>query len=619
MLVLSLATACGAKAAQKAPKAAGASNVVVMTGDESSISQDPPAQKIRLNQAGYLPAGPKFATVGSDSKEPLDWELVDDKGSKVASGKTKPFGLDADSGDAVHQIDFSSFKGTGKGLSLKVGSDKSYPFDVRADLYKQLKQDAVWFFYHQRSGIAIEMPYAGDKKWARPAAHLSDKKVPCAKDAGCTYELDVTGGWYDAGDHGKYVVNGGISAWTLLALYERLNTFGKASLADFGDGKLRVPEKGNKVPDLLDEARWEVDFLLKMQVPEGQPLAGMAHHKMHDTKWTGIGQIPPAEIKSDNPRILRPPSTAATLNLAAVGAQAARIYKPFDAAFSKKCLEAAERAWKAAKANPSKFAEAKDTVGGGPYDDKRVTDEFYWAATELFITTGKPEYKTEMLASPFHNKIPNGSDETGKGVMTPFTWQSVSAAGTISLTLAQNQLPAAEIAAAKKEIQRHADAYLGMISKSGYRVPLLADQSGYPWGSNSFIINNALAMTLAYDFTKEQKYLSGAIDALDYVLGNNAMGRSYVTGWGSFASKNPHHRFWAHQEFADYPEPPPGILVGGPNSGLQDPITEEAKLDGCKPMKCYIDHIGAWSLNEVTINWNSPLVWVAAVVDENAK
>jgi endoglucanase len=97
------------------------------------------------------------------------------------------------------------------------------------------------------------------------------------------------------------------------------------------------------------------------------------------------------------------------------------------------------------------------------------------------------------------------------------------------------------------------------------------------------------------------------------------MGRSYVTGWGSFASKNPHHRFWAHQEFADYPEPPPGILVGGPNSGLQDPITEEAKLDGCKPMKCYIDHIGAWSLNEVTINWNSPLLWVAAVVDENAK
>jgi endoglucanase len=590
-----------------------------MTGDESNVEQDPPAPKLRLNQAGYLPGLPKYATVGSDSKSPLDWSLIDSKGAVLASGKTKPFGVDVDSGDAVHQIDFSTFKGTGKGLKLKVGNDTSSLFDVRTDLYKQLKQDAIWFFYHQRSGIAIELPYAGDKKWVRPAAHVSDK-AKCAKDAGCDYELDVTGGWYDAGDQGKYVVNGGIAAWTLLALYERLNAFGtKANLTDFGDGKLRVPEKGNNVPDLLDEARWEVEFLLKMQVPVGQPLAGMAHHKMHDTAWTGIGQIPPAAAKPDNPRVLRPVSTAATLNLAAVGAQAARIYKPFDAAFSKKCLDAAERAWKAAKANPDKLASPKDTVGGGPYDDKRVSDEFYWAATELFITTGKPEYKQEMVSSPYHNKIPNGSDDTGKGLMTPLTWQSVSGAGTISLALSKNAVVAADVAAAKKELQRHADAYLGMIAKSGYRTPLITDGSGYPWGSNSFIINNALAMTLAFDFTKEQKYLNGALDALDYLLGNNAMGRSYITGWGTFPAKNPHHRFFAHQEYADYPEPPPGIVVGGPNSGLQDPIADEANLDGCKPMKCYIDHIGAYAENEITINWNAPLVWLAAFADEQAK
>jgi endoglucanase len=147
----------------------------------------------------------------------------------------------------------------------------------------------------------------------------------------------------------------------------------------------------------------------------------------------------------------------------------------------------------------------------------------------------------------------------------------------------------------------------------------MADKSGYPWGSNSFVVNNALAMTLAYDFTKEQKYLLGSLDALNYLLGNNAMGRSYITGWGTFASKNPHHRFWAHQELDIYPEPPPGIVVGGPNSGLQDPICADAKLDGCKPMKCYIDHIGAWSLNEITINWNAPLVWLAAFADEHAK
>ncbi|HEY5959150.1 MAG TPA: glycoside hydrolase family 9 protein, partial [Polyangiaceae bacterium] len=464
-----------------------------------------------------------------------------------------------------------------------------------------------------------EMPYAGDKKWTRPAGHLSDKKVPCAKDIGCNYELDVSGGWYDAGDHGKYVVNGGIAAWTLLSFYDRLAAYNKASLEAFGDSKLRVPEQGNKVPDLLDEARWEVEFLMKMVVPDGQPLAGMAHHKMHDEKWTGLGFVPPTQIKGDVPRTLRPPSTAATLNVSAVAAQAARIYKPFDAAFAKKCLEVAEKTWKAAKAHPDKLAVASDTIGGGPYDDKRITDEFYWAAVELYLATGKAEYKKEILASPFHNKLPDGSGEDGKGTMTPVTWQSVSGAGTISLALVPNELGAAEIAGAKKEIQRHADAYLGMRDKSGYRVPLIADASGYPWGSNSFIINNSLAIALAYDFTKDEKYRLGALDAINYLLGNNAMGRSYITGWGSNPSKNPHHRFWAHQEFADYPEPPPGVVVGGPNSGVQDPICQRAKLDGCKPMKCYVDHIGAWSLNEITINWNSPLVWLATFVDEESK
>src|SRR6185436_19009227 len=108
---------------------------------------------------------------------------------------------------------------------------------------------------------------------------------------GCDYRLDVSGGWYDAGDQGKYVVNGGISVWTLMDEYERAKFLG-TSLADFGNGKMNIPENGNGVPDLLDEARWEMEFLLKMQVPAGQPHAGMAHHKMHDANWTGIPQRP---------------------------------------------------------------------------------------------------------------------------------------------------------------------------------------------------------------------------------------------------------------------------------------------------------------------------------------
>jgi endoglucanase len=628
-----MAGACGGAGKKKA------NHVVVMTGEEESdIKPDPPAPPIRLNQVGYLPGLPKIAVIGTAETKPLDWSLVDAQGKVLATGKTVPTGVDRDSGDALQRIDFSSFTGTGKGLVLKVGKDSSAPFDVRPDIYKQLKLDAMWYFYHSRSGIAIELPYAGEQKWVRPAAHVSDKSVPCAKDSGCvepgapkptnpepgcTYSLNVMKGWYDAGDHGKYVVNGGIAAFTLLSAYERMQSFGKSSLPDFADGKLRIPEKDNKVPDILDEARWEVEFLLGMQVPEGQPLAGMAHHKMHDTKWSGLGYIPPAEATKDNPRILRPPSTAATLNLAAVAAQAARIYKPFDAEFSKRCLAAAERAWKAALANPSRFAPRCDTVGGGPYDDKRVTDEFYWAAVELFVTTGRAEFRDYLKASPFHNHIPDGSGDDGKGVMTPMTWQSVSGLGTMTLALVNNGLPKADIEAARKEITRHADAYLASEAKSGYLTPLFADETAvpsemdrYPWGSNSFVINDAISMALAWDFTKDKKYLAGAAEAMNVLLGRNAMGRSYVTGYGSNPTRNPHHRFWAHQEFADYPDAPPGILSGGPNSRPDDPSAAAAKLDGCKPMKCYVDHINSWSTNEITINWNAPLVWMATFLDE---
>ncbi len=602
-----------------APRPQQPSGVVVMTGDEATLAQDPPAPPLRVNQVGYLPDAPKYAVLASDAKQPLTWELLDSKGQVLLSGSTTALGVDSDSGDALHRIDFSAFKGTASGVSLRVGKDRSAPFDVRADVFRSLKSDAVAYFYHNRSGIPIEVAYVGQEKWTRPAGHLSDKSVPCAKDAGCTYSLDVTKGWYDAGDFGKYVVNGGIATWTLLALYERMQAFAPSSLADFADGALRIPERGNKVPDLLDEARWEVEFLLKMQVPEGQPLAGMAHHKMHDEAWDGMGVRAPTEISPDQPRILRPPSTAATLNLAAVAAQAARIYRPFDGAFADQCLKAAERAYAAALANPNRLAPPTDTIGGGPYDDQRVTDEFYWAAVELYITTKKPEYQAALAKSPFHQHIPDGSGEDGKGIMTPMTWQSVSGLGTISLAVVPNDLGAAEIQKARSEIIRHAEAYLAMTRRSGYRIPFQPDANGFPWGSNSFIVNNALAIALAYDFTKDPRYATGVLDAANYLLGQNAMGRCYVTGYGTNPVKNPHHRFWAHQELADFPEPPPGALVGGPNSLLSDPPSQDAKLDGCKPMKCYIDHIKAWSLNEITINWNAPLVWFATFLDERSR
>jgi endoglucanase len=569
--------------------------------------------EVLVNQLGYLPALAKRATLKSSAAAPLSWKLLDANGAAVAEGETKVFGSDAASGDRLHVVDFSSYKGTGSGYRLQVGEQSSHPFDIRTDLYSALRGDALAFFYHQRSGIEIAMPYARSPRWVRPAGHLGDKQIPCAPGSGCDYKLDVSGGWYDAGDHGKYVVNAGISVWTLLDLYERAAQ--EKQLDALADGKQNIPESGNGVPDVLDEVRWELEWMLKMQVPAGNALAGMAHHKMHDRAWTELGTAP---NEDKQPRVLMAPSTAATLNLAAVAAQAARVYAPFDRSFSQRCLDAAKRAYDAALAHPDKFAPESNKVGGGPYDDKNVGDEFAWAAAELFITTGDARYRTQLEKSPYYAQIPThlAGDASDAGQATVLTWQNVEAAGTLSLALAPASIGEPHTKA-RAQVRAAADALLALREHEGYAVPFAAGSGNtYPWGSNSFVLNNAIVLALAYDFTHEPKYLAGVISSLDYMLGENPLDQSYVTGYGARPLHNPHHRFFAHQLRADRPEAPPGFLSGGPNSGLQDPIAQGAGLAGCAPQKCFLDHIESYSTNEVTINWNAPLAWLAAFLDD---
>ena len=576
-----------------------------------------PVANVLVNQTGYFPGLAKVATARTGAA--TKWELHEASKGVVASGTTVPVGPDAASGDQVSIVDFSDFKKEGNGYTLTVGTETSHPFDIRDDLYSKLKYQALAFFYHSRSGIELKMPYVGEAQYARPAGHVNvppnkgDKDVTCAPESPCPYKLDVTGGWYDAGDHGKYVVNAGISVWTLLNQWERAKHLAKSAAA-FGDGKLSIPENANKVPDLLDEVRWEVEWELKMQVPSGQKLAGMVHHKVHDKVWTALGLAPHEDPIE---RFLYPPSTAATLNMAANAAQAARIWAGIDKAFSKKCLAAAEEAWKAAEANPAIYAKAGGQ-GGGPYDDANVADEFYWAAAELYITTKKPVYKDYVTKSPFFKQVPAFATSQGSdaGVMTVMTWGNVQAAGSLSLAVAKNGLPDADLEAIRKNTAAAADAYLEAQKKEGYRVPFKPNAKGYPWGSNSAVLNNLIVIGLAGDFTKDAKYTNAVAEGMDYIMGRNPMDQSYVSGYGERPLEYPHHRFWAHQANAKFPLAPAGVVSGGPNSGLEDPYVQAAGLKGCAPQKCFIDNIEAWSANEITINWNAPLAWATAYLDE---
>jgi len=551
--------------------------------------------RVRVNQVAYLPDGPKNATLVTESTTPARWELR--KGQRVlAHGLTTPRGTDVSSGQNVHSIDFGRFRGGGTGLTLTADGETSHPFDIDAGAYKRLRADSLKFYYTQRSGIAIDDTLRPG--YGRPAGHVDvapnqgDGDVPCQAGV-CDYRLDVRGGWYDAGDHGKYVVNGGISAWQLMSLYE---TFGK-------DVDLTLPESGDRVPDILDEVRWELDFLLAMQVPAGKPLAGMVHHKIHDRAWTGLPLMPHLDPQ---PRELHPVSTAATLNLAATAAQAARIYRRYDRAFADRALAAARTAYAAALANPALLASPTDGTGGGAYDDAQVGDEFYWAAAELFLTTGAQEYADRVLASPYHT-----ADVFGPGA---FDWGNTAAAARIDLATVPSRLPGR--ARVVRSVVEGADEYVATQRANPYAIAYAPANNRWDWGSNSLVLNNLTVVGAAYELTGRPAYRNAVLEGMDYVLGRNALNYSMVTGYGEAAAHNQHSRWYAHQLEPALPNPPPGTLAGGPNSSLQDPYAQ-SKLTGCVGQFCYIDDIQSWSTNELTINWNASLAWVASFVADH--
>ncbi|MFI0729157.1 glycoside hydrolase family 9 protein [Streptomyces sp. NPDC021225] len=589
---------------------------VCCVGGVSLIGGDPVPRyvpdtgpRVRVNQVGYLPFGPKHATVVTDAPAPIPWQVNDSAGATVASGTTTPAGTDTSSGQQTHTLDFSAVTQSGTGYTLGVDGQTSYPFDITATAYDQLHSDALRFFYVQRSGIPITDALAPG--YARPAGHIGvtpnqgDTSVPCQPGVG-DYQLDVSGGWYDAGDEGKYVVNGGIATYQLLSLYERTLTVPRGRLGPPGDGDLHIPESGNGVPDILDEARWELEFLLRMQVPAGAPLAGMAHHKVHDDNWTGL-PMPPDQ--DPQPRHLHPPSTAATLNLAATAAQGARLYAPFDQAFAQRCLTAARTAWAAAQAHQNLYASKADATGGGPYDDTDVTDEFYWAAAELFITTGEQPFLDALRASPYATGDPFPP--------SGFGWQQVAALGRLDLATVQSQLPDADRNAARASVVAAADRYLQTAQGQAYGVPL-AD-SEFVWGSNSMVLDKLAVIATAFDLTGDQRYRDGVLEGLDYILGRNALNESYVTGYGRHNSHNQHSRLYSHELDPTLPEPPAGAIAGGANVNLEDPKASRVLIDRTvdppqrpAPQFCYLDDIQSWSTNEVAINWNAALSWVVS-------
>ncbi|WP_443060972.1 glycoside hydrolase family 9 protein [Streptomyces sp. NBC_00464] len=591
-------------------------DVSLRGGAEPPVYVPDTGSRVRVNQVGYLPQGPKNGTLVTDATEPLPWTLRAADGSAAATGTTAPGGIDPTSRQNVHTFDFSDVTTAGDGYTVEADGQVSEPFSIGSDLYDTLRSDSLAYFYQNRSGIEIDADLVGEQ-YARPAGHLDvapnkgDTDVPCQPGV-CDYRLDVRGGWYDAGDHGKYVVNGGIAVAELMDTYERTLTADGAESAELGDGALRVPEHGNDVPDILDEARWELDFMMRMQVPAGQPLAGMVHHKMHDAQWTGLPLLPHLDPQQ---RELHPPSTAATLNLAATAAQCARLFAPYDADFADRCRTAAETAWTAAKAHPDVLADPNDGTGGGTYSDNDVSDEFYWAAAELFTTTGADAYRQALLASPLHGDTDKVFPADGG-----MWWGGTAGLGVLTLATVPNDLTADQLAQVRTVVTTAADRYAAQTENQLYGVPYAPTGQNYAWGSNSQVLNNMIVLATAADLTGKAGYRNAVLRGADYLFGRNPLNQSYVTGYGERSSENQHHRVWAHQSDPSLPHPPAGSLAGGPN--LTAPTSGDpeaaAKLTGCAAAMCYLDDNGSYATNEVAINWNAPLAFIASYLDDAA-
>ncbi|HWR85170.1 MAG TPA: glycoside hydrolase family 9 protein, partial [Rhodoglobus sp.] len=576
--------------------------------------------RVRVNQVGYLPDAPKRATLVTEATDPVEFE-VRDGDEVVATGTSTVYGTDDMAGLPVHILDFSELTAAGT-YTVAADGEESYEFRIGGDLYQQLRYDALNYFYLARSGIEIDGGIVGPE-YAREAGHigvapnLGDTAVPCltAEEDGAFwsygdwtcpegYALDVTGGWYDAGDHGKYVVNGGIAVNQLLGTYERTLTAPTATPDALADGTLNLPETGNGVPDVLDEARWELEWMLSMQVPAGAPMAGMVHHKIHDVGWTGLPLLPADDAQE---RRLHRPSTAATLNLAAVAAQGARLFAEIDPDFAGRLLTASRTAWAAAVATPDLYAPAgAGNNGGGPYDDDEVGDEFYWAASELFLTTGEDAFRDFVTGSSWHTAdifTPSGAD-----------WGNTAALGRLALATVPSDIPGRE--AIRQSVVAGADKILAWQQAEGFATTYPGREGGYEWGSNSMVVNNQIVLATAFDLTGDRRYSDGVIEAMDYLLGRNALNQSYITGYGTVYSQNQHSRWFSNQLNAALPNPPAGSLSGGPNStrSTWDPTISGLYGTGneCAPQRCYVDHIQSWATNEITVNWNSALSWIAS-------
>ena len=527
------------------------------------------SMSVNVNQIGYLPESAKLAVLHGDAI--TDTASVVDAVTEdiVYEGKVGPATMNASTGREEARFDFSGVTKPGT-YKIVAGDKESFEFKIAENVYDEAFKATLRMFYMQRCGVELPDELAGEH--AHAECHTGSAKI-----YGTDTTIDVSGGWHDAGDYGRYVVSGAKAAADLMLAYD---LYPQAF-----DDALNIPESGNGIADVLDETKYELDWLFKMQASDGG-----VYHKVTCANFPTF--VMPEEETDE--LIVTPVSTTATADFAAVMAMASYVYADIDADFAAKCLAAAVKAAEYLEAHPDcEGTSNPDGIVTGEYGDSNDVDERLWAYAELFKATGDSKYDEKFCALA-GSGIPCAGD---------LGWQGVGAyAGYAYLS-------------AGKAKGKFYDAVLAsfMSGISGVEAAAKSDAynsslTTYPWGSNMSIANNAMYLLL-YDNIK------GTYDGdmiarqqLDYLLGVNGTSYCFLSGFGTQSPEHPHHRPSQATGVVV-----PGMLAGGPDESLEDPYAQTV-LPGTAPALCYADSDQAYSLNEVAIYWNSPAVFLFAYI-----
>ncbi|MEO8860138.1 MAG: glycoside hydrolase family 9 protein [Ginsengibacter sp.] len=551
--------------------------------------------KIKINQLGFYPNASKIAVLtGTDAA--TDFYITSTNlRDTFFTGKLSAEKQSAYSSTKTRIADFSALNTDGSFVVYIPGIGHSYIFEINDSVNSDAAKATLKGFYYQRASMPLEEKYAG--KWHRGIGHpdnvvyIHPSAATSQRPAGTV--ISTPGGWYDAGDYNKYIVNSGITMGTLLSAYEDFPDY-------FKQLKTNIPESESGVPDILNEAIYNLRWMITMQDPNDGGVYNKCTNAVFDPfVMAGVTKAPRYVVQK---------GTCATLDFAAVTAQASRILKKYEnqlPGLSDSCLNASQKAWQWALRNPdlaynqqAMNEKYKPAIVTGGYGDKNFNDEWFWAASELYITTKNKR---------FYDTLNNHMDDR---VSLP-SWSNVGMLGYYSLLRLSKELPsfpAKQIAQMKDKILSIADTYKAKSYTNAFGTVMGQTVRDFSWGGNSTAANEGILLIKAYQLSGDKKYIDFALSNLDYLLGRNATGYCFITGIGSKPPMFPHHR----QSTADgITDPVPGLMVGGPNPGMQDRCTYEFT----EPETAYSDAVCSYASNEIAINWNAPVVYLANAIE----